>query len=196
MRRSSLGAAMLVAAWLTTALGADGAPAPRVELEIEGRGKVVLELHPTDAPRTVAHFLDLVRRGFYTGIRFHRVRPGFVVQAGDPASRGLRAEDLAGKSDEELAAMNIGGGGSGRTVVFENSPRRHEPGALSLALSAPRSATGDSQFFINLVANPQLNGDYCVFGRVVQGMPVLRAIRQGDRIVRARLVTPAAPRAR
>jgi len=196
MNWKTVGAVTSVGMVVSLVSTAAAAPAPRVEMEVEGRGKVVLELYPKDAPKTVAHFLDLCRRGFYTGIRFHRVRPGFVAQAGDPATREMKAEELAGKSDEDLAAMNIGGGGSGKNVVFENSPRKHEPGALSFALSAPRSNTGDSQFFIDLVANPRLNGDYCVFGKVVQGMPVVRTIQQGDRIVRVTVLgaSPATKR--
>ncbi|MCC6731372.1 MAG: peptidylprolyl isomerase [Chthonomonadales bacterium] len=152
-------------------------PAPKVEITVAHRGKVTIALFPKDAPKTVAHFLGLVRKGFYDGIVVHRVEPGFVVQAGDPQTKTRPFTDPA-----------IGSGGSGRNIPFERSAKPHEIGTVAMALSAPRSATGDSQWFINLAPNHQLDGDYCVFGKVTKGMDVVRKIKPGDRIVRARVL--------
>jgi cyclophilin family peptidyl-prolyl cis-trans isomerase len=139
-----------------------------------------MELYAKDAPTTVAHFLNLCKTKFYDGILFHRVIPGFVAQAGDPGSKKFKPEQLAGKSGEETG---LGAGGSGKNIPFEVNKHTHETGTLAMALSAPRSATGDSQFFINLVPNHRLDGDYCVFGKVVKGADIVQKIIQGDKIV-------------
>lgn len=149
-------------------------------LTIQDRGNVTMEFYPKVAPKTVAHIVKLIKNRFYDGILVHRVVEGFVVQAGDPKSRQFRREQLADKSDDEIAAMGLGTGGSGESVPFENSPLPNIPGAIALALSAPRSDTGDSQWFINLAANNYLDGDYCVFGKVVEGMDVVEKIQKGD----------------
>src|SRR5438128_1590206 len=86
---------------------------PIVEFTIAKRGKITVELDQKASPKTVAHFLDLVNRKFYNGILFHRVRPKFMAQAGDPVTKKVDPASLEGKSDEELAQMNIGSGGSG-----------------------------------------------------------------------------------
>lgn len=156
---------------------------PVVTMKVAGRGTVTIELFPKEAPKTVDHFLSLVRKKFYDGILIHRVVPGFVVQAGDPATRKYTPAQLAAMGDEELAQAGIGGGGSGHNIPFEVNTLTHETGTLGIALTAPRSATGDSQWFINLAPNHRLDGDYCVFGKVIKGMDVVNRIRKGDRIV-------------
>jgi cyclophilin family peptidyl-prolyl cis-trans isomerase len=192
-RRVLLGAAVLAVCGACTALApsaeAQKKPTanPRVELQIQGRGKVVVELFKKDAPKTVTHFTGLVKRKFYDGILFHRVIGGFVAQAGDPGSKKLKSADLAKLDDNQVAQLGLGGGGSGKNIPFETNERAHETGTLAMALSAPRSATGDSQFFINLNPNHQLDGDYCVFGKVVSGMDVVKKIKRGDKIQKATL---------
>jgi len=163
----------------------------RVQIVIEGRGTVLMEVYPADAPKTVAHFLDLCRQKFYDGILVHRVEPGFVVQAGDPTTKKLRPRELATMSEQKKMELRIGAGGSGKTIPFERNNRTHVPGTVAMALSAPRSDTGDSQWFINLDSNHQLDGDYCVFGKVVKGMDVVRRIRVGDRIASMRVMQAA-----
>jgi cyclophilin family peptidyl-prolyl cis-trans isomerase len=156
---------------------------PQVEMTIENRGKITIELYAKEAPKTVAHFQGLANKKFYNGIRFHRVIPGFMDQTGDPSSKKFKQSDLAGKTEDEVARLGLGVGGSGKNIPFEANKRTHEPGTLSMALNAPRSDTGDSQFFINTVPNHRLDGDYCVFGKVVKGMDVVNKIKQGDKIV-------------
>jgi cyclophilin family peptidyl-prolyl cis-trans isomerase len=156
-------------------------------MTVENRGKVVIQFFPKAAPKTVGHFLDLVRRKFYDGLLFHRVVPNFVIQAGDPASRKLSAQEITAKDDHAGGTAGLGGGGSGTNgatagIPYEETDGTHEPGTVSLALSGPRTATGDSQFFINLKPNHSLDGDYCVFGRVISGMDVVMKIKRGDKI--------------
>ncbi len=136
-----------------------GQPAPRITIETD-RGRLVLELLPTEAPLTVAAFLALVERRFFDGSRWHRVVPNFVVQDGDPRGDG--------------------NGGPGFVLRDEVNPTRYETGTMGMALSGPD--TGGSQFFITHAPQPHLDGIYTVFGRVVQGAPVLAAITQGERI--------------
>ena len=168
----------------TVARAADN---PKVTLTVEHRGDIVLELYQTDAPKTVAHFLALVNKKFYDGILFHRVRPGFMAQAGDPKTKGMDASKIKSLSDDELGIAGIGNGGSGQNIPFETNDRTHEPGTIAMALNSPASATGDSQFFINLVSNHRLDAQYCVFGKVVKGMDVVKSLQQGDKIKTARV---------
>ena len=135
-------------------------PEPRVTLQTS-RGRIVLELAEDDAPNTVANFINLAEKGFYDGLVFHRVIADFMIQGGDPTGTGS--------------------GGPGYVIADEFSPRlRHERGVISMANAGPN--TGGSQFFITHVACPHLDGKHAVFGRVVEGMEVVDAIRQGDRI--------------
>lgn len=133
---------------------------PVVEIRTE-RGTLVLELMPVDAPLTVHNFLELARSGFYTGTNFHRVVPNFVAQDGDP------------RGDAR--------GGPGYTIRDELNRRRYGRGVVGMALSGPD--TGGSQYFITHSAQPHLDGGYTVFGRVRDGMDVLDAIVQHDRIL-------------
>jgi cyclophilin family peptidyl-prolyl cis-trans isomerase len=119
------------------------------------QGAIRLELFPDDAPKTVENFTKLSRQGFYDGVIFHRVIPGFMIQGGDPTGTGT--------------------GGPGYT--FEDEPNRHRVvrGALAMANAGPD--TNGSQFFIVTADEcPWLDGKHTVFGRVVEGMDVVDAI--------------------
>jgi cyclophilin family peptidyl-prolyl cis-trans isomerase len=145
----------------------------RAELEIENRGKMVLELYPKAAPKTVEHVVSLIKQGFYDGIKFHRVEPGFVVQGGDPQSKNL--------SPEEFSANQVGSHGSGKNVPLE-ATLPHLPNSVGLA-RAQDPNSGDSQFYINLKDNGDaLDGGYCVFGMVVEGADIAPKIEVGDKI--------------
>lgn len=163
-----LASALLVSLWAMPA-GAAPASNPVIEMTVANRGKVTMELFPKDAPKTVAHILKLVNKKFYDGIKVHRVEPGFVVQAGDPTQR---SEPFG---DAKLRDENI---------PFETNKLTHEEGTLGIALTAPKSDTGTSQFFINLAPNHHLDGNYCVFGKVIKGMDVVKKIQRGDKIVK------------
>lgn len=126
------------------------------------KGKVVIELKEKDAPNTVKNFEDLANKGFYNGLNFHRVIPGFVIQGGCPYGTGT--------------------GGPGYTIKCETqgNPNKHIKGALSMA-HAGRD-TGGSQFFICHDAFPHLDGVHTVFGQVLEGQDVVDNIKQGDKM--------------
>ena len=142
------------------------------------KGTMVVELYPSDAPKTVENFEKLANEGFYDGVKFHRVIPDFVVQGGDPLSRDLPA-----------GHPRIGTGGPGYTIKCETkgNPRTHELGALSMAHAG--KDTGGSQFFIVLDEKNtrHLNGVHTVFGKVTQGTDVLKQIKQNDTMTKVRV---------
>ncbi len=135
------------------------------------RGTLVAELYDKEAPNTVGNFEKLANSGFYNGVKFHRVIPDFVVQGGDPLSRDLPAGD-----------PRIGTGGPGYKIKCETAgnPHKHDIGALSMAHAG--KDTGGSQFFIVLSdANCRhLNGVHTVFGKIVEGLDVLKKIQKDD----------------
>ena len=125
------------------------------------RGPIRIELAADKAPVTVANFVNLARRGFYDGLNFHRVIADFMVQGGCPEGSGR--------------------GGPGYRFEDEaNNGLRHERGVLSMANAGPN--TNGSQFFITHVPCGWLDGKHTVFGKVVEGMDVVDAVRQGDLI--------------
>lgn len=135
------------------------------------RGTLVAELYDGEAPRTVENFEKLANEGFYDGVKFHRVIPDFVVQGGDPLSRDLPE-----------GHPRIGTGGPGYQIKCETkgNPHKHEVGALSMAHAG--KDTGGSQFFLVLSeANTRhLNGVHTVFGKVTDGLDILKTIQKND----------------
>lgn len=127
---------------------------------VEGRGEFVIELNLEKAPKTAGNFIKLAEQGFYNGLTFHRVVPDFVVQGGDPNGNGT--------------------GGPGYTIPFEETGLKHEDGAVAMALNPGDKNSAGSQFYICLGPQHQLDGDYAVFGKVIQGMDVVRKIQQYD----------------
>ena len=142
------------------------------------RGTIVAELYDKEAPETVANFEKLANSGFYDGVKFHRVIPGFVVQGGDPLSRDLPAGD-----------RRIGTGGPGYHIKCETkgNPRTHEVGALSMAHAG--KDTGGSQFFMVLDENStrHLNGVHTVFGKVTTGLDIMKQIKPNDSMTTVRV---------
>jgi len=136
-------------------------PAKNYRATIEtSKGNIVVELYPTYAPKTVNNFVFLARKGFYDGLKFHRVISNFMIQGGDPTG--------------------VGSGGPGYRFEDEvrNNPLKHETGVISMANAGPN--TNGSQFFITHSPQPHLNGKHTVFGSVIEGQDVVNAIRQGD----------------
>lgn len=139
-------------------------------------GKVIkLELDETAAPKTVANFNKLVSEGFYDGLSFHRIIPGFMIQGGDPVGNGT--------------------GGSNENIVGEfasngfNNPIKHTRGVISMARSMdPNSAS--SQFFIMHADAPHLDGNYAAFGHVVEGLEVVDEIANTPTDFRDKPTTP------
>ena len=132
-----------------------------------GRGRIVAELFPKEAPGTVANFEKLANSGFYDGTRFHRVIENFVAQGGDPLSK-------------DPNSPRVGTGGPGYTIKCETkgNPHKHEAGSLSMAHAG--KDTGGSQFFIAHGTLKHLDGVHTVFGKVETGMDVVLQIKQGD----------------
>jgi len=167
----------------TPAAEATSTPAasgPEVTITTE-KGVIVVALNTDKAPVTSANFLKLVKSGFYDGLRVHRVVPGFVVQAGDPLTKGLSGEALV----EALTTRQppVGTGGPGWSIPLEQTGLLHDRGVIAMARSdAPDSA--GSQFYITLDAAHNLDGSYAVFGAVTQGMDVVDALAVGDKIVK------------
>jgi cyclophilin family peptidyl-prolyl cis-trans isomerase len=138
-------------------------------------GTMVIQLLPEVAPQTVANFVKLAKSGFYEGLVWHRVVKGFVIQTGDPNTKGGKGE---------VALWGTGGGPN--TVPLEARGGSNVEGSLGLARGANPNS-GSSQFYINLTNNSAaLDGQYTVFGKVISGIGVARAIgevqvRPGDR---------------
>ncbi|WP_053363763.1 peptidylprolyl isomerase [Bacillus sp. FJAT-27251] len=129
-------------------------------IQMQNGEKIEFELYPNEAPGTVANFEKLANEGFYNGLNFHRVIPGFVSQGGCPNGTGT--------------------GGPGYTIKCETegNPHKHEAGALSMAHAG--KDTGGSQFFIVHEPQPHLNGVHTVFGKVTSGLEAAKAMRNGD----------------
>jgi peptidylprolyl isomerase len=130
------------------------------------QGVIKYKFYSKDAPKTVARMSELIQQGFYNGLNFHRVVPGFVIQGGDPLGNGT--------------------GGSGQKLPAEFNSRRHTEGTVAMARAQdPNSA--DSQFYISLGRHPHLDNQYTVFGQVTEGMDVAKKIKVGDSIVSAKI---------
>ncbi|ANE48014.1 peptidylprolyl isomerase [Paenibacillus swuensis] len=129
-------------------------------IKLKNGGEVVIEFYPEEAPNTVNNFETLANSGFYNGLTFHRVIKGFVAQGGCPNGTGA--------------------GGPGYTIKCEvkTNTSKHERGTLSMA-HAGRD-TGGSQFFICYEPQPHLDGNHTVFGKVISGMELIDAAKQGD----------------
>ena len=120
-------------------------------------GTMLIELYPEDAPNTVHNFLELVESGFYDGVIFHRIIPGFMIQAGDPNTK-----------DPESDRNSWGSGGPGYQISEEFNTLQHDRGAVSMARGSDKDSAG-SQFFIVHKDSNFLDGDYTIFGRLIPG---------------------------
>jgi len=134
------------------------------------KGDIEGVLYPSKAPVTVANFLNLAKRGYYNGLKFHRVIPDFMIQGGDPTGTGS--------------------GGPGYRFEDECTPelKHDKPGIFSMANAGP--GTNGSQFFITHVATPHLNGKHTVFGSVIKGQDMVDAVAQGDTIKSIEILDP------
>ncbi len=131
------------------------------------KGEIRLELFADQTPLTVANFVNLVERGFYNGVTFHRVIPNFMIQGGDPDGTGR------------------GGPGYRFEDECRNDLQHNTAGTLSMANAGP--GTNGSQFFITHGPTPHLDGKHTVFGRVVDGQAVVDAVSQGDAMTAVRI---------
>lgn len=122
-------------------------------------GKIEIELFDDKAPKTVANFAGLAKKGYYNGIIFHRVIDNFMIQGGDPTGTGMGGKSIYGEKFED---------------EFHKDLKHDKPGMLSMANAGPN--TNGSQFFITLVPTPWLDNRHSVFGQVIKGIDVVKAI--------------------
>ena len=174
----------LLAALLPLTVSAAPALNPENTLYLDlPSGRVVIQMLPNVAPRHVARIKELTRKGFYDGLTFHRVIPGFMAQTGDP--------------------QGDGSGGSGHELKAEFSNKQHIRGTVSMARASDTNSA-DSQFFICFAPAPFLDGQYTVWGQVVSGMEFVDKIKAGSqnnngavsnptRIVRMKVVSDVKP---
>lgn len=130
---------------------------PVVTIKMKDGGIIKAELYPDIAPNTVNNFISLIKKGFYNGVIFHRVIPGFMIQGGDPDGTGMGGPDYSIKGEFTRNG-------------FKNE-LKHTEGVLSMARSMNPNS-GGSQFFIMVANSPHLDGDYASFGKVIEGMEV------------------------
>jgi peptidyl-prolyl cis-trans isomerase B (cyclophilin B) len=135
------------------------------------RGTIRVQLFADKAPNTVANFEKLAAKGFYNGLKFHRVIPDFMIQTGCPQGTGR------------------GGPGYEFADEFHKDLKHSGPGVLSMANAGPN--TNGSQFFITHSAQPHLDGKHSVFGQVIEGQSVVDAIKQGDKMVKVTVTDEA-----
>ncbi len=138
---------------------------------VTAKGDIVFQLYRKDAPLTTENFIRLAVRGYYNGLTFHRVVPGFVIQGGDPTGTGSGGESAWG--------------GTFKDEINLNSPLYkvgYIEGTVAMANSGPN--TNGSQFFITLADQPNLPKDYTIFGHVTEGMNVALQIKKGDKMLK------------
>src|SRR4030095_5940390 len=156
----------------TAQTGADSAKKDPLAVLETSKGTITIRLFRKFAPATVAHFIDLVDKGFYNGLTFHRREPGFVIQGGCPNGNGsgLYMDPATNKP---------------KFVNLETHPslRHNAPGVVALARFGRNPNSGSCQFYITLAACPQLDNKYSIFGGIVSGMEVVRQIMIGDKIL-------------
>ena len=173
--RSAAAAALLFTAWFAASLAIAQTSGAVIIVETS-RGTFSFETFPSDAPLTVAHVVNLVKAGFYDGQRIHRAIPGFVVQFGDPQTRDVSTRSLWGRGTAAASGQPIG--------AAEITRRRlHVKGAIGMAhLGDPAKA--DSQIYVTLANRPDLDGQYAVFGQLLDGTGVVESLQVGDLITR------------
>lgn len=136
----------------------------RVATIVTDKGTIKFELYENEAPITTKNFIELAQKGFYDGLTFHRVEPQFVIQGGDPKGDGT--------------------GGSEKTIPLEINPNlTHKKGAVGMARSQERDSAS-SQFYICLEDAKFLDGNYAVFGQVIEGQDVVEKIQKGDKMLK------------
>ncbi len=141
---------------------------------ITTKGLIEIELYPQDAPKTVENFATLTARGYYNGLTFHRVEPGFVIQGGDPSGNGTGGKSIFG--DTFADELNP------ETQSYKNG---YKEGVVAMANRGPN--TNGSQFFIMLADN-DLPHAYTIFGKVVKGMDMVKQIVVGDKMIEVKII--------
>ena len=130
-----------------------------------------MDFYPLDAPNTVDNFIKLTKKGYYDGLKFHRVEPNLLIQGGDPNGSGS--------------------GGPGYTIKAEFNSQKHIAGTVAMARRQDPNSAG-SQFYICIVPLPSLDGKYTVFGQVIEGMDVVKGVQKGDVMKKVTIVEKSA----
>lgn len=186
---------LLMIALFATPSAAQGSKAPAaagsgLTIVVEtSRGTFEFETYPAEAPKTVAHIVDLVKKNFYTGIRIHRVVPGFVVQFGDPLTKDPSKKAMWGSGGSGPGGSNLPIG-----AAESNKKHLHVKGAVAMA-HAGDAAKADSQMYVTLAPQPPLDGGYTVFGQITSGMEIVEKTEQGD-VIKKMTIKAAAPAAK
>jgi len=159
-----------------------------VEIKVDAiintnKGVIKLQLFENQAPATVSNFINLSQSGFYKNVKFHRVIYDFMIQTGDPKTKGLAGKDFI--YDDQANPNNLPiAGTSGPDYVFNDEISDLQftgEGILAMANRGPD--TNGSQFFITLASTPWLNGKHTIFGKVVEGMEIVKKIERGDWVI-------------
>jgi cyclophilin family peptidyl-prolyl cis-trans isomerase len=180
MKKAVVLTALLGFCLIASQLSAKTSTGLRAIIKLAKGGEIVIKFYPNDAPKSVANFIKLAKKGFYDGLTFHRVVPGFVAQGGDPNGDGS--------------------GGPGYTIKGEftdngvNNTQKHVKGAVAMARTNDPDSAG-SQFYICLDDQPSLDGKYAVFGQVVKGMEYVEQIQVGDKMEKVTIVGGSAKKA-
>lgn len=155
---------------LLCACSSKGEQNPIVTMDIENYGTIKIELYPNYAPNTVANFVNLIQEGFYNNNSFHRLVPGFVLQGGDPLGSGYGGPGYSIKGE-----FSENG--------YANNTLSHTTGIVSMARATAPDTAG-SQFFIVLSDNAKysLDGKYAAFGKVIEGMDIIKNIEKNEEI--------------
>lgn len=143
-------------------------------------GTIRVQLHGQDAPIHVGNFVELARKGFYDGLKFHRYVPGFVIQGGCPHTRDMTPEDVAAGKPGPTGRPGTGGPGYSIKGEWRDNPHnKHDDGTLAMARSSMPDSAG-SQFYFCLGPQPFLDTDYTVFGDTIEGLDVIYKLRAGS----------------
>lgn len=151
--------------------GADSSSPDPIALIDTAKGQITIRLFKKYAPQTVFAFVDMVNKGFYNGLTFHRVEPGFVIQGGCPKGNGsgMYIDPKTGKE---------------RMLMLEVSPylKHNAAGVVAMARFPKNQHSASCQFYITLQPQPRLDNQYTIFGGVLQGLDVVNKIQIGDKI--------------
>jgi cyclophilin family peptidyl-prolyl cis-trans isomerase len=147
-------------------------PDPIATIETE-KGNITIRLFRQYAPKTVENFIDLAGKGFYNGLIFHRVEPGFCIQGGDPNGNGSGVYFEPGTQNIRLIPLEV-----------SSSLKHNAAGVVAMARFPKNPNTASCQFYITLAPQPKLDGSYSIFGGVTSGMEVVNAIAKGDKMLR------------
>jgi len=176
LRRVALFVVVVLASITASAVAQQKSPGAGQIVVLEtSKGTIEFETYPEEAPKTVARVLELLKKNFYNGQRFHRAEPKFLVQIGDPVSRDMSREEWWGRQ------------GTGKPIGVSEVTKKRRPvlGAVGMAYPGTDKLEADSQFFILRRNAPELEGKYTIFGKVLTGMDVVMKLQKGDMVKRA-----------